>query len=219
MNHSRTKRFAQFSMGLLLILSLMAVFASVLETSSSPTSAYAAPSQQVVPEIEFSSGSETLNENAGNYILTIQLNTPVTNAVQVDIETLQGTALDGVDYTTIAQQTLTVPTNTNEITHTITIVDDSDYEPGANEFFYVELSEPISATLGANWRLTISIVDDDPAPTSTPTPTSGAPPIFVDAYEPNNTLSESYTTAAGTKLCDITLWPTGDLDYFRFVGK
>ncbi|MCP4423130.1 MAG: hypothetical protein GY803_01425, partial [Chloroflexi bacterium] len=47
----------------------------------------------------------------------------------------------------------------------------------------------------------------------------GAPPIFVDAYEPNNTLSESYTTAAGTKLCDITLWPTGDLDYFRFVGK
>jgi len=41
----------------------------------------------------------------------------------------------------------------------------------------------------------------------------------VDAYEPNNTLQESYTTAAGTKLCGITLWPTGDLDYFRFVGK
>ncbi|MEJ2746780.1 MAG: PPC domain-containing protein [Anaerolineae bacterium] len=71
----------------------------------------------------------------------------------------------------------------------------------------------MNATIGDPSLYTITIIDDD-------LPASGtATPVYTDAYEPNNTLQEAYTTSSGTQLCAITLWPTGDLDYFRFVGK
>jgi hypothetical protein len=44
--------------------------------------------------------------------------------------------------------------------------------------------------------------------------------IFVDAFEPNNSLETAYTTAPdAAALTNVTLWPTGDVDYFSFVGK
>ncbi|MGH2538006.1 MAG: PPC domain-containing protein, partial [Candidatus Promineifilaceae bacterium] len=44
--------------------------------------------------------------------------------------------------------------------------------------------------------------------------------IYVDQYEPNNSLQDAWTTAANAApLCAVTLWPIGDLDFFRFVGK
>ncbi|MGB3717685.1 MAG: hypothetical protein WA996_24945 [Candidatus Promineifilaceae bacterium] len=44
--------------------------------------------------------------------------------------------------------------------------------------------------------------------------------IFVDAFEPNNTIQTAYTTAPdAAALTNITLWPTGDIDFFNFVGK
>ncbi len=42
---------------------------------------------------------------------------------------------------------------------------------------------------------------------------------FGDIYEPNNTLQTAYTVAAGAVTSQITLWPIGDLDYFRFYAK
>ncbi len=46
------------------------------------------------------------------------------------------------------------------------------------------------------------------------------PEIFVDEYEPNNTIETAFQTSANaTALCDITLWPTGDVDWFRWAGK
>ncbi len=42
---------------------------------------------------------------------------------------------------------------------------------------------------------------------------------FGDAYEPNNTLQSAYTISAGAVTGRITLWPLGDLDYFRFFAK
>ncbi len=44
--------------------------------------------------------------------------------------------------------------------------------------------------------------------------------IFVDAFEPNNTIETAYSTAPGAAaLINVTLWPTGDVDFFSFVGK
>lgn len=42
---------------------------------------------------------------------------------------------------------------------------------------------------------------------------------FSDAYEPNNTLQTAYTVSIGSATSRITLWPNGDLDYFRFYAK
>jgi hypothetical protein len=44
--------------------------------------------------------------------------------------------------------------------------------------------------------------------------------LYVDRLEPNDALEmASTTTADATALCSLTLWPTGDLDFFKFVGK
>lgn len=49
-------------------------------------------------------------------------------------------------------------------------------------------------------------------------PTSTA--IFVDQYEPNDTIDTAYTTAAdAAALCNATFWPPGDIDYYRFELK
>jgi hypothetical protein len=44
--------------------------------------------------------------------------------------------------------------------------------------------------------------------------------IYVDQQEPNNSLQDATTIAANANpTCALTLWPAGDLDYFRFVAK
>jgi len=44
--------------------------------------------------------------------------------------------------------------------------------------------------------------------------------IFVDAYEPNNSIETAYNTAADAPaLTNATLWPRGDVDYYSFVLK
>jgi hypothetical protein len=44
--------------------------------------------------------------------------------------------------------------------------------------------------------------------------------IFVDQYEPNDTFETATTTAAGAPaLCGATLWPPGDVDFYRFPAK
>ena len=62
------------------------------------------------------------------------------------------------------------------------------------------------------------IEDDEPSPTATSSSPT-ATPVFVDIYEPNNTIGTAYETSVGTKLCAATLWPVGDIDWYRFVLK
>jgi hypothetical protein len=64
-----------------------------------------------------------------------------------------------------------------------------------------------------------STATNTPTPSLTPSKTPVSTPIYVDQYEPNNSLGEAYTTAAGLVLPNITLWPVGDVDYFRFNVK
>lgn len=58
-----------------------------------------------------------------------------------------------------------------------------------------------------------------PTPSLTPSKTAVATAVYVDQYEPNNTLREAYTTAPGLVLPANSLWPQGDIDYFRFFAK
>ena len=89
-----------------------------------------------------------------------------------------------------------------------------------NREFIVFLTNPVNATVGIPGSITITIIDDDaPAATSTPTATPGGE-IYLDEYEPNNSFEEAFTTSANAaKLTDISLWPVGDQDFFKFNGK
>lgn len=53
--------------------------------------------------------------------------------------------------------------------------------------------------------------------TATRTPTST--PIYADQFEPNDSVAEAYLTSSGLVLPLNTLWPPGDVDYFRFFAK
>ena len=77
-----------------------------------------------------------------------------------------------------------------------------------------------SATL-APGQATLTITDDDPTPTPTIRPTAATgTPIFVDLSEPNDTLEEAYEVQPdAAAICQLTLWPPGDLDFYRFAVK
>ncbi len=58
-----------------------------------------------------------------------------------------------------------------------------------------------------------------PTASLTPTRTPISTPIYVDQYEPNNSFQDAHTTAPGVALPNNTLWPQGDVDFFRFHAK
>ena len=216
MTRSNFKRFLSLSSGVLLIGILITLLFSLPVFSSPSNTVHAVPLLQL-STVTFASSTDSLSENVGTRNVPITVSPAPTTTVTVEYIAVNGTAVSGSDYSIGGTGTLTFTTANPSQIIPVTIVNDSTNE--ANEYFTLILRNPVGITLGDPNTHTITILDDDPAPTNTPTATSGSQPIFVDAYEPNNTLPESYTTAAGTKICDITLWPTGDLDYFRFVGK
>lgn len=160
-------------------------------------------------------------------VVTVTLDTAPTQNLTVTYRSFDGTAVGGTgtagDFTTIPN-TSSLTFTPSQLTATFKIIVRNDllFEAKPDEFFFVELVLPSGVIAGSPTQLKILIDDDDPAPTVTPggatsTPT---PSVFVDQYEPNDTLADSFTTAAGANgLCNATLWPSGDVDYFRFVGK
>jgi hypothetical protein len=218
---SAVKRFIYISIGIALFLGLIEVLGAdegnVLPLSNSVK---AAPLMQTPPEVGFTSATYSRSEgtNPNTATITVQIaGTMSASPATVEYIAIPGTATAGSDYSIGGTGVLTFTTSPSNQAFTVTIVQDTVFE--SDEFFTLVLRNPVNAVLGSVSSATFTILNDDAAPTNTPTATSGAPPLYVDAYEPNNTLPEAYTTSSGTKLCNITLWPTGDLDYFRFVGK
>lgn len=132
-----------------------------------------------------------------------------------------------IDYQDI-DQTITVPATTSQdptyISVLVVVYDDCLIE--SDEKVNLVIQDAIGVVLGTQKTFTLTIGNNDnptPTPTSTATPTQTpivATPVFTDAYEPNNTFQQASNTAANApKICNLTLWPTGDLDYFQFVGK
>lgn len=177
----------------------------------------AAPLQQTGPTIQFSSASYSRSENGGSATITVDINGTLTGTASVEYLTVDGTATSGSDYTA-ASGVLTFTTSPSSLTFSVTIINDSTDEP--DETVNLVLRNPVNAVLGSDDTAVLTILDDDPTP-ATPTPTSSAAtPIFIDVYEPNNDFSQAYTiSVGGGQLCNATLWPFGDEDFFRFSGK
>jgi hypothetical protein len=137
--------------------------------------------------------------------------TPVTSAITgVEYRYLVTTDIAIITWTlTTAPSGMTISVVTNN-TALITWTPTS-----AGSFGVVVEAENDAGVARQSYFINVVLATRTPTPTRTPPST----PIYVDQYEPNNNLQTAYTMAAGQVLQANTLWPAGDIDYFRFHGK
>lgn len=210
--------------GLLAIVFFIITFSPlILQVSPSGVQSVAA---QSLPEISFDQASYSVNES--DLFIVVNVNiitpttpiTPLTAPMTVTYFTVNSSASAGSDYTGVNNGQLVFPgfklISSMSKPITITINDDTISEP-AETFNIVLENTPQNAVLGTQRTTTIQINASDG--TATPTSTSGAT-IFADHNEPNDTTGDATDISPnGGEECNLTLWPIGDSDYFRFNGK
>ncbi len=187
-----------------------------------PATVGAVPIQQTDPQIGFTSTSFTVVENQGPAVIQVQINrTPdAGETIVVEYLTLPGTAIPGQDYTTTTGQlTFSNSTQTTQ-SFNVPIINNATSNQTTRTVNLVLRLVSGEATL-APGQATLTITDDDPTPTPTIRPTAATgTPIFVDLSEPNDTLEEAYEVQPdAAAICQLTLWPPGDLDFYRFAVK
>jgi GrpB-like predicted nucleotidyltransferase (UPF0157 family) len=114
------------------------------------------------PMFQFSSTTYGIGEAAGTVTITVTKTGSTAVDATVHFTTSDGTASAPGDYTSTAGDLTFAPADTS-ISFTVPINNDTTFE--GNENFEVRLSAPTNATLGANNSATVTIVDNDPAPT------------------------------------------------------
>jgi hypothetical protein len=142
------------------------------------------------------------NSGTVNAVFTVSLDAPSNQPITVQYATADGTANAPGDYAALPLTTLTFPPNTLSQTITVQVKGDTTLEP--DETFFVNMSNPINATL-ANSQGLGTIVNDDClapltlTPASLPAATLGAPysqPLSASGGDtPYN-----FTVGAGTQL-------------------
>lgn len=166
---------------------------------------------QTLPVLRLSNSNLTVAENVGTATLNVTVDIAPTEVITVSYATANGTAVSGSDF---VQTTGTITFGVNDTTPkqiSIPILDDTAVE--GTQSFLLQIFNPISATLGTPSVASINITDNDSGATATPQ-------IFADAQEPNNSFNEAAETAAdAADLCNLTFYPPGDQDYFRWWGK
>ena len=139
-----------------------------------------APSPGVV---QFDQSRYDVDENAGSVTVSVTRTGGFTGAVSVNYQTSDGgsnpAATAGTDYTA-TQGTLTwADGDVLPKTFTVPIIDAGNFDNVYREF-YVALSSPVGATLGATSASTVRILENDPAPTTPPVITSALMANGVD---------------------------------------
>ena len=118
----------------------------------------------VSPNVSVTPGTLSVDEDAGNAQLTVELSAEHSDTVTVEWETSDGTAVSGSDYTADSGMLSFSPGDT-EKTISVAITDDSLDE--GSETFTVTLSNPSNADLGVS-ASTVAIVDNDTVVSLTP---------------------------------------------------
>ncbi|HTU65578.1 MAG TPA: Calx-beta domain-containing protein [Steroidobacteraceae bacterium] len=112
----------------------------------------------------FTIGNVSVNENAGTVTLTVTKtgSTALSHAVRVD--TQDGNATAGSDYTAVSAQVLTFASATTTQTVTVNLLDDAIYE-GSSEGFGVALSAATNGATIGTALANVTILENDAAPT------------------------------------------------------
>ncbi|RLE23906.1 MAG: hypothetical protein DRJ50_05455, partial [Actinobacteria bacterium] len=113
------------------------------------------------PPVSFAAATASVVEVAGSIDLTVVLDRATDVPVDVQVDTADGSAVAGSDYTAVSQ-VVTIPATQTSGVVTIPISDDG--LPEDDETFIVALSNPSGADLGAPNVATVTILGDSSLP-------------------------------------------------------
>ncbi len=115
------------------------------------------------PTVSFTSTAQALGESAGSATITAHLSSISGQSVTATFAVHASSTATSTDYTIAPSgNTLTFPAGTQDLTITITAVDDPNDEPDGT--VVVDLTSATNATLLAPTRHTLTLSDDDPLP-------------------------------------------------------
>jgi hypothetical protein len=146
----------------------------------------------------------------------VRIQSALTVSGTVKYGTFDGTATESIDYfESTGTLTFNASNTTQSQSFTVETIGNnaSDGDRTVNLALFDEQNLVIQ-----NDTAILIIKDDEPTPTATGSGAT-ATPVFVDIYEPNNTIGTAFETSVGSELCAATLWPVGDIDWYRFVLK
>jgi hypothetical protein len=208
-------------------LVIVPAFLLLFVFGASPLFFAEAANPQQTRTIQFNKAAESQSEGDANtsHSVTLQISPALTNTdkVTVTYSTIGVTAQGNVDYTTISDNVVVFTSSSASQTINYTILADTVNEEDEN--FFIQLKNPVNAILGINSAIVITILENDPLPTSTPTSTASAAAtqVYIDAYEGNDTIQTAYSLdTVITEACIVngaTFWPAGDIDYYRFWAQ
>jgi urease beta subunit len=139
-------------------------------------------------ELEFTSGSYSVNEDANTVTITVQRTGGSDGAASVEVSTYNGSAEVGSDYTAITTKTLNWSDGDGSSkSFTIPILDDSEVE--GDEYFGVSLNNATGATLGSQKHTTVNITDNDSTE-----PNPGELTFSAGVYAVEEDVSSGYKT-------------------------
>jgi hypothetical protein len=145
----------QLTVGNLSALPLGNLFASV--SVNSVSSGQAVQVATILPSVQFTLASQSVQENAGTFTLTVRLSTASGSPISVPF-TLGGTAVNGANYSGVTASPLAIPAGKTTATITGTLIDDHQFST-PNRTLVVTLGAPGNALLGSVVTETLTIVE------------------------------------------------------------
>jgi hypothetical protein len=162
--------------------------------------------------LQFASSTYSVNENGGSVQIYMSRTGGSYGAASVNFATANGTATTGSDYMATSGMVSWADGDTANKSFAVPIIDDSIYE--GNETFTVSLSGASGASLGSPTSTTVTIIDNETPPDTTPPtvlinhPTGGqtftALPITVDG-----TANDPGSPSTGVSLVQVQVNGTG----------
>lgn len=164
-----------------------------------------------LPGVQFSAASYEVDEGAGTATVTVTLSAASSFPVSVNYSAAAGTATAGADFTAAAGKLDFAPGETQK-TFSVTILEDAFAE--ASETVNLSLSVPVSVTLGVPAAATLTILDNDVAPSVQFSAATyhvnekGAAVITVTLSAPSAlTVTVNYTMSAGSATSGVDFTP------------
>ncbi len=192
------------------LIALMVVYGTY------PQEVEAAPAAQTNFQISFVGSPPVYTVTEGgtaNILVRIEPAITTTITATVQYLTSDGTGRAGVDYIS-ASGTLVFNASNQTREFQVQTIDNTTND--GNRTVVLTINNATNATV-ANSPATLVISENDPPPTNTP---SGGTPVFADLLEPNNNFNEASDIAPGASAtCNLTFYPPGDEDYFRWWAK
>jgi len=105
--------------------------------------------------VHFGAAAYSVHEDDGTAVITVTLNGPSSQSIEIDYATSDGTATEGTDYTATSG-TLTFPPGMTSQSFSVTIIEDNTSEP--SETINLTLSDPVNAILGIPNNIVLTIM-------------------------------------------------------------